>query len=89
MIPNTILRAKIHKDVCYGKAKEVALLACGEFERCTIEQGVSTGAWLTVMPTHDKGMMLSPREWRNVCFLCYARTPQTYCQPATNVVLRT
>ena len=27
------------------------------------------------MPTHDNGMVLIPVEWRDGCFLRYARTP--------------
>ena len=61
---NTILCAKIQKDACHRTAKDVALLAYGEFERRTIKRGAHIGTWLIVMPTHDNGMMLSPGELR-------------------------
>ncbi len=75
MVSNTILRAKIQKDARNRTAKEVALLACGEFERRTIKQGAHTGAWLTITPTHNNGMMLSPGDWKDGCFLCNTPTP--------------
>ena len=57
--------AAVQADTPYrhGTAKEVALLAFGEFERQTIKRGAHTGVWLNVMPTHDNGMMLSLGEW--------------------------
>ena len=56
--------------------KSEALSSCSEFERRTIERDSENGAWLQVMPTHDNGMSLSPVEWRDGCFLHYARTQQ-------------
>ena len=71
----TIIYVDIQKDIVHKTVKQVALLACGEFERRIIERDVITGAWLTAIHTHDNGMMLSPNEWRDGCFLRYARTP--------------
>ena len=56
--------------------KSEALSSCGELEHRTIERASVTGVWLQVMPTHDNGMSLSPVEWRDGCFLHYARTQQ-------------
>ncbi len=60
----TIICADIQKDSGHKTVKQMALVACGEFERRNFEKGVSTGDWLTVMPNHDNEMMLSPGEWR-------------------------
>ena len=70
----TIIYADIQKDSGHKTVKQVVFLACGEFERQNFEKGASMGDWLTVMPTHDNGMMLSPGEWRIGYFLRYVRT---------------
>ena len=69
------LRAEIQRDAVHESQKQEALASCGELERRTIERASDSGAWLQVMPTHDNGMALSPAEWRDGCFLRYARTP--------------
>ena len=89
IIANSILYAKIQKDVLHGTSKEVVLLACSKFERRTIEPDIITGAWLTDMPTHDNSLMFSPGEWRNGCFLRYARTPPPRPTPSPQLMLCT
>ena len=72
---SAILQAQIHKDVAHVAKRQVALLACREFEKRTIKRDVSTGPWFTVMHTHDSGMIPSPGEWRDGCFLRYVMSP--------------
>lgn len=45
------------------------------YYRRTIERASASGTWLWVIPTHDNGMVLTHTEWRDGCFLRYARTP--------------
>ena len=72
---STIIHADIQKDARHRTVKEATLITCGKFERRAIKRGAITGTWPTVMLTHNNGIILSPREWRDICFLFYARTP--------------